>query len=755
MHAFYGKQISSLSSASITALKWTKSGEILWAESSGAIRISSGYSSGQSLVGTKIVTVGLHSLNFVSLTSMSEDHVIVGASSDGSCILWSDCSGFWKLHSTTVRSNSAVVMVGESPLDNTYFVLYDTGAVEIRASNGDLHFVWFLSPSPTCLAWSSDGQSIYAGARGEVSLYNLSGDQIGSISIVCVKDANSPVVGIECLYGGSYTMVAFGNGRCQIVFDGREILVDCQSCISWAKTVGKYLALVGPMGIYFFALREGVYVCSLGGPGDSISCVSWSAVNGGELAVGSFSQIHIVNIIEIHESCVFGTDMFLTIEDLKVSVYREGELQRKFSIADDDVRFCRGSSRCGLVIAGTGSTGEYCMYTVDRGANVARAAFGLDGAHNLVACDVIGTDVMVSDGVRVGTVSSVSAVVCWSNVSTLGSVLDPIVDLCVGVRSLEGWTMCVARESGIVHICTSHTDFVDQRANLFSNKASSISLVPSLLVECVARRICLNLDSSTLAITGIDGSVWLADLKLGTTCKTNRRNVIDKILWSNDSVNDFACIEKKNRLYVHCLAICTEEPISVCGEVWRFSGLEISVGPLSVKTKVWTDFLNFIKIGNIEDILQFLNDKKSQKLWDMFGVFVLKKDNVDWSLFAQIPKDITEDKVNAFIRYGLLDECEEYVCKEGRLETMVDLYVRIGEYRRLERLLNGDVEKQFYLPLATEYFENNEFGRAIVYYELSGQFDEESFIIALVLTNDYKKLQKYCCNSGVLKYSGL
>ncbi|KAG9494630.1 hypothetical protein GDO78_002132 [Eleutherodactylus coqui] len=744
---------------------------------------------------------------------------------NGLIIVWMLYKGSWYEEMINNRNKSVVRSMSWNADGQKICIVYEDGAVIVGSVDGNRIWGKELKGIQLChVAWSPDSKILLFGmANGEIHLYDNQGSFIVKMVLSCLVNVTGPlsIAGMHW-YPGSKGYVepdcpclaiCFDNGRCQIMRhenDENPVLIDTGMSvvsIQW-NHCGSVLAVAGcqritnqdkDINIVQFYTPFGEHLRTLKVPGKQMSAVSWE---GGGLRIGLAvdSFIYFANIRPDYkwgycsntvvyaytrpdrpEYCVVfwdtkNNEKFVKYVKSLISVTTCGDFCILATKADEN------HLQYVLVLCnsiGTPLDSKYIdivpMFVTMTKTHVIAASkeafyvWQYRVAKKLTALEINqllrtrkeGRERMFHiDDVPSGT---------GEGLMDFSRALVPTRDLICSITASDR-VFIVARESGTVH-----------RYSL-----PNMGLVQKYSMSCRAYQMCLNCNSSRLAIIDISGVLTFLDLEarytdnagqqiIGEHLNFERKDVWD-MKWANDNPDLFAMMEK-TRMYVF-RNLDPEEPIQTSGYICNFEDLEIKSVLLdellkdpehpnkdyiiNFEIRSLRDSRALIEKVGIEDASQFIEDNPHPRLWRLLAEAALQKLDLPTTEQAFVrckdyqgiefvkrlgnlqSEPMKQAEVSAY--FGRFEEAERMYLDMDRRDLAISLRIKLGDWFRVLQLLrtgSGDSDdallEQAYNAIGDYFADRQKWVNAVQYY-VQGR-NQERLAECYYMLEDYDGLE--------------
>ncbi|KAM9319055.1 WD repeat-containing protein 35 isoform 1-T1 [Pholidichthys leucotaenia] len=759
---------------------------------------------------------------------------------NGLIIVWMLYKGVWYEEMINNRNKSVVRSMSWNADGQKICIVYEDGAVIVGSVDGNR--IWGKELKGSQLAhvvWSPDSKILLFGmASGEVHIYDNQGNFIMKMSISCLTSASGAVsiAGIHWYAGSGGYMepgcpclaICFDNGRCQIMRNENDedpVCIDTLMnvvSIQW-NHCGNVLAVAGSLrvpnmekefNVLQFYTPYGEHLRTLKVPGKQMSGVAWE---GGGLRIGLAvdSHIYFANIRPDYkwgyccstvvyaytkpdrpEYCVVFWDTKNNEKTVKyvrslMSITTCGDFCLLTSKADDtqhqdDAEVESGSpGRFVLILCnsiGTPLDSNYVdiepLFVAMTRTHVIAAskeAFYLwqyRVAKKLTALEINQVTRTKKEGrerlYHIDSNPSPAATISPDFSKAFTATRDPIC--CITATDK---TLIVGRESGAI----------------LTYSLPHVSLVHKYSSSNRAHHLCLNCDSSRLAIIDIAGVLTLLDLETVSTTEDGagncasaedvsrfeRKDVWD-MKWANDNPNLFAMMEK-TRMYVF-RNLNPEEPIQTSGYICHFDDLEIKSvlldeimkdperpnkdNLINFEIRSLRDSRALIEKVGIEDASQFIEDNPHPRLWRLLAeaalqkldlktaeqAFVRCKDYQGIQLVKRLGNLHSEPMKQAEVvaYFGKFEEAERMYVDMDRRDLAISLRIKLGDWFRVLYLLkasSGDCDdtllEQAYNAIGDYFADRQKWVNAVQYY-LQGS-NQERLAECYYMLEDYGGLE--------------
>lgn len=303
-----------------------------------------------------------------------------------------------------------------------------------------------------------------------------------------------------------------------------------------------------------------------------------------------------------------------------------------------------------------------------------------------------------------------------------------------------------------------------------------ISLERKIRVNGVPEQLSLNSDSTRVSIIDREGVMTVNDIESDGKVYGEERREIWAALWSSDNPEMMAYMEK-NRLHI-VRGSDKEEPVLNASYLCEFSNLEVKgimlddimQSPENIKditehikefeTKALRDVKKMLEDLPIKEVLEFIEKNSHIRLWQLLAEKALEKDEFEIAERAFIRcqdlygirfikrvkmlDDPNKRKAEIAIFYKNYEKAEEIYGQIGRNDLSLDLWRRIGNYKKVIPLLGqgtaSDIEvKEANKKMGDYYAEKGKWSKAASYYAVAQAYP--LLIDAYYKAEDYESLK--------------
>ncbi|XP_078503870.1 WD repeat-containing protein 35 [Lissotriton helveticus] len=760
---------------------------------------------------------------------------------NGLIIVWMLYKGSWYEEMINNRNKSVVRSMSWNADGQKICIVYEDGAVIVGSVDGNRIWGKELKGIQLChVAWSPDSKILLFGmANGEIHIYDNQGNSIGTVTMSCLVNVTGvlSIAGMHWYAGTEGYIepdcpclaICFDNGRCQIMrhqYDETPILIDtCMNVVSiqW-NCSGSVLAVAGSqkasgmdkdVNTVQFYTPFGEHLRTLKVPGKQMAAISWE---GGGLRVGLAvdSFIYFANIRPDYkwgyccntvvyaytkpdrpEYCVVfwetkNNEKYIKYVKSLVSITTCGDFCILATKADEnhpqeDNEMDSNGSKYALVLCnsiGTPLDSKYIdiaplFVTMTKSHVIAasREAFYIwqyRVAKRLTALEINQVTRIRKEGreriYHIDDTPTGTADGHLDFTKASAATDDPICCITASDK-----TLIVARESGTI-----------QRYSL-----PNVGLVQKNVLNCRAHQVCLNCNSSRLAIIDISGVVAFLDLEaritdssgqqvIGEQLKFERKDVWD-MKWANDNPDLFAMMEK-TRMYVF-RNLDPEEPIQTSGYICNFEDLEIKSVLLdeilknpeqpnkdylmNFEIRSLRDSRALIEKVGIEEASQFIEDNPHPRLWRLLAEAALQKLDLPTAEQAFVrcrdyqgiefvkrlgnlqSEFMKQAEVAAY--FSRFEEAERMYLDMDRRDLAIGLRIKLGDWFRVLQLLrtgSGDQDdtllEQAYNAIGDYFADRQKWVNAVQYY-VQGR-NQERLAECYYMLEDYDGLENLANN---------
>ncbi|XP_041888832.1 WD repeat-containing protein 35 isoform X2 [Corvus kubaryi] len=763
---------------------------------------------------------------FVQVVTWNEQYQkLTTSDQNGLIIVWMLYRGSWYEEMINNRNKSVVRSMSWNADGQKICIVYEDGAVIVGSVDGNR--IWGKDLKGTHLshvAWSSDSRILLFGmANGEIHIYDNQGNFIVKMKLSCLVNSSGAfsIAGIHWYHGTQGYIepncpclaVCYDNGRCQIMRDENDynpILIDTGInvvCIQWNPN-GSVLAVAGSLkaasqdkdvNVVQFYTPFGEHLRTLKVPGKQISSLSWEG-GGLKIALAVDYYIYFANIRPHYkwgycsntvvyaytrpdrpECCVVfwdtkNNEKYVKYVKSLISITTYGDFCVLATKADEN------QPQYVLVLCNSIGTPldpkyidvEPLFVTMTKTHVIAasRQAFYVwqyRVAKKLTAMEINQLTRTRKEGreriYHIDDTSSGSGDGHLDYSRAFEGTIDPICAITASDKIL-----LVGRESGTI-----------QRYSL-----PSVAVVQSYTLGCRAYQLCLNCNSSRLAIIDLSGVLTFLDLDVraadstgqqeaGEQLKLERRDVWD-MKWAKDNPDLFAMMEK-TRMYVF-RNLDPEEPIQTSGYICNFEDLEIKSVLLdeilknpehpnkdyiiNFEIRSLRDSRALIEKVGIEESFQFIEDNPHPRLWRLLAEAALQKLDLQMAEQAFVrckdyqgikfvkrlgnlqSESMKQAEVAAY--FSRFEEAERMYLDMDRRDLAIGLRIKLGDWFRVLQLLktgSGDSDdallEQAHNAIGDYFADRQKWLNAVQYY-VQGQ-NQERLAECYYMLEDYRGLE--------------
>ncbi|XP_017600405.1 PREDICTED: WD repeat-containing protein 35, partial [Corvus brachyrhynchos] len=774
---------------------------------------------------------------FVQVVTWNEQYQkLTTSDQNGLIIVWMLYRGSWYEEMINNRNKSVVRSMSWNADGQKICIVYEDGAVIVGSVDGNR--IWGKDLKGTHLshvAWSSDSRILLFGmANGEIHIYDNQGNFIVKMKLSCLVNSSGAfsIAGIHWYHGTQGYIepncpclaVCYDNGRCQIMRDENDynpILIDTGInvvCIQWNPN-GSVLAVAGSLkaasqdkdvNVVQFYTPFGEHLRTLKVPGKQISSLSWEG-GGLKIALAVDYYIYFANIRPHYkwgycsntvvyaytrpdrpECCVVfwdtkNNEKYVKYVKSLISITTYGDFCVLATKADENQpqeEHETESFGAMYVLVLCNSIGtpldpkyidvEPLFVTMTKTHVIAasRQAFYVwqyRVAKKLTAMEINQLTRTRKEGreriYHIDDTSSGSGEGHLDYSRAFEGTIDPICAITASDKIL-----LVGRESGTI-----------QRYSL-----PSVAVVQSYTLGCRAYQLCLNCNSSRLAIIDLSGVLTFLDLDMraadstgqqeaGEQLKLERRDVWD-MKWAKDNPDLFAMMEK-TRMYVF-RNLDPEEPIQTSGYICNFEDLEIKSVLLdeilknpehpnkdyiiNFEIRSLRDSRALIEKVGIEESFQFIEDNPHPRLWRLLAEAALQKLDLQMAEQAFVrckdyqgikfvkclgnlqSESMKQAEVAAY--FSRFEEAERMYLDMDRRDLAIGLRIKLGDWFRVLQLLktgSGDSDdallEQAHNAIGDYFADRQKWLNAVQYY-VQGQ-NQERLAECYYMLEDYRGLE--------------
>jgi len=303
-----------------------------------------------------------------------------------------------------------------------------------------------------------------------------------------------------------------------------------------------------------------------------------------------------------------------------------------------------------------------------------------------------------------------------------------------------------------------------------------ISFERKIRVNGIPEQLSLNSDSTRVSIIDREGMMTVNDIENDGKVYGEEKKEIWSVVWSKDNPEMMAYMEK-NRLHI-IRGNDKEDPVGNVFYPCEFSNLEVKgilldeimQSPEAIKdieqyivsfeTKGLRDVKKMLEDLPIKEVTEFIEKNSHIRLWQLLAEKALEKDEFETAERAFIKcqdlygikfikrvkmlDDPNKRKAEIAIYYKRYEKAEEIYNQIGRNDLSLDLWKRIGNYKKVIPLLGqgtaSDVEvKEANKKMGDYYAEKGKWSKAASYYAVAQAYP--ILIDAYYKAEDYESLR--------------
>lgn len=303
-----------------------------------------------------------------------------------------------------------------------------------------------------------------------------------------------------------------------------------------------------------------------------------------------------------------------------------------------------------------------------------------------------------------------------------------------------------------------------------------ISLERKIRVKGVPEQLALNSDSTRVSIIDREGVMTINDIENDGKMYGEEQREIWAAIWSCDNPTMIAYMEK-NRLYI-MRNTEKEKPELNASYLCEFSNLEVKgilldeimQSPETIKdikeyvktfeTKALKDAKEMLENVSIKEATEFIEKNSHSRLWQLLAEKALDKDDFETAGRAfvkcqdlygirfvkriKLVDDPNKRKAEIAAFYKDYEKAEEMYTQIGRNDLSLDLWRRIGNYKKVITLLGqgtaSDIEvREANKKMGDHYTEKGKWNKAASYYSVAQ--DYPLLIDAYYKAEDYENLK--------------